>query len=189
METTCIVGTDIATFFLYEPDALRHRATSPWCWFADWTDTGDDRSGLTVPELSDGRLVMINTAVPIYVGEPERLTWIGSDGAYVFRCTTGGLTPDERDREYPETHAQAEASLLHVTQGRVLLDGGYLIPYDTTGERVLTLADALDKELVAWLELPNGTYTVTAHHLEPSGAEEPDDDEATIVLTFDRVDQ
>ena len=138
METTCIVGTDIATFFLYEPDALRHRATSPWCWFADWTDTGDDRSGLTVPELSDGRLVMINTAVPIYVGEPERLTWIGSDGAYVFRCTTGGLTPDERDREYPETHAQAEASLLHVTQGRVLLDGGYLIPYDTTGERVLT---------------------------------------------------
>jgi hypothetical protein len=35
MDELCLVATDISGFFLFEPDALQHRATSPWCWFAD----------------------------------------------------------------------------------------------------------------------------------------------------------
>src|SRR5262250_1720917 len=94
MDMTCIVGTDIATFLLYEPEALAHRATSPWCWFLDYTKTGRDRGGLTVPERTDGRLVLIGTSLPLYI-EGHGLTWCGSDGSYRFRCTTAGLTPDE----------------------------------------------------------------------------------------------
>ena len=107
LETICVVGTDIATFFLYEPEALQHRAQAPWCWFADFGADGTDLAALTVPELSDGRLVTIDTALPLYVDGRTDPMWVGSDGAYCFRCTTGGLTPEEAAREYPETRAQA----------------------------------------------------------------------------------
>ena len=35
MDTTCVVGTDIATFYLYEPEALQHRRQSASDWFYD----------------------------------------------------------------------------------------------------------------------------------------------------------
>jgi hypothetical protein len=58
-----------------------------------------------------------------------------------------------------------------------------------------SLAEALEKQLVAWLALPNGTYQVTVHHLRTADDEEDDDeevdyapdDEVSIVLTFERV--
>jgi hypothetical protein len=93
MDTTCVVGTDIASFVLYEPEALRHRASSPWGWFSDFSDASGDLGALTVPERTDGRLVLIDTAIPVHLEEDDRVMWVGSDGAYLFRCTTGSLTP------------------------------------------------------------------------------------------------
>jgi hypothetical protein len=195
MDMTCIVGTDIACFLLYEPEALGHRAASPWGWFSDFSHASGDLGDLTVPERTDGRLVLIDTAIPIYREEDHRLMWVGSDGAYLFRCTTGDLTRDEAAREYPETRGTSQVLTIHVTQERLLLDGGYLIPYDhSRGEiPVISLAEALEKQLVAWLALPNGTYQVTVHHLALSDEDEDEDednlthDEVSIVLTFDRV--
>jgi hypothetical protein len=196
MDMTFLVGTDIAGFMLYEPEALRHRATAPWGWFSDFSQGGEDLGDLTVPERADGRLALIGTAIPVYLEEEDRLLWVGSDGAYRFRCTTGGLTSDEAQREYPETRETPEVHTIHVIQDRLLLDGGYLIPCDYAGEgmRVTPLAEALEHQLVAWLALPNGTYQVTVHHLRTAGEEEEEgdedyapDDEVSIVLTFDRV--
>jgi hypothetical protein len=101
--------------------------------------------------------------------------------------------PDEAQREYPETRDTQESHTIHVTHERLLLDGGYLIPSERTAG--LSLAEALEKQLVAWLALPNGTYQVTVHHLRIAGDEEAEegdedyapDDEVSIVLTFDRV--
>lgn len=202
MDMTCIVGTDIASFVLYEPEALRHRASSPWGWFSDFSRSAD-LGALTIPERTDGRLVMIETAIPVYLEEEDRVIWVGSDGAYRFRCTTGAMTPHEAQREYPETRDAADVQTIHVTQERLLLDGGYLIPFDHTPDAtgpyagspypVLSLAEALEKQLVAWLALPNGTYRVTVHHLRTAADEEDadedytPDDEVSIVLTFDRV--
>jgi hypothetical protein len=197
MDMTCIVGTDIASFVLYEPEALHHRASSPWGWFSDFSDASDDLGALTVPERTDGRLALIDTALPVHREEDDRVMWIRSDGAYRFRCTTEGLTSDEAEREYPETRDASEVHIIHVTKERLLLDGGYLIPFDHTpgahgpdaGVRfpVISLAEALEKQLVAWLALPNGTYRVTVHHLALSDEDNAEDDEVSIVLTFDRV--
>ena len=194
MDMTCIVGTDIASFLLYEPEALRHRAASPWGWFSDFGRTGDDLGVLTVPERIDGRLVLIDTAIPVHLEEDDRLMWVGSDGAYRFRCTTGSLTVEESLREYPETHDRQQSQTIHVTHERLLLDGGYLIPFDHTPDAqepyagmpypVIPLAEAIKKQLVAWLALPNGTYQVTAHYLAPSEEDSPEDVAATIALTF-----
>ena len=122
------------------------------------------------------------------------LAWCGSDGAYVFRCTTGTLTAAERVREYPETRERLAAGLIHVTQERLLLDGGYVIPPSSAP----AMPDALERHLCAWLAVPNGTYLVTAHYLagpedeELWGGAAPEDDLdeeglPNIVLTFDRV--
>jgi len=144
---------------------------------------------LTVPERADGRLVCIDTAIPVYLEDQDRVMWVGSDGSYLFRCTTGGLTPDEAEREYPETRERLEPQHIHVTHERLLLDGGYLIPYDhTPGFQELSFTDALEKALVALLVLPSGTYRVTAHYLAPSDEDEEANDEVSIVLTFDRLE-
>src|SRR5262245_7939212 len=185
MDMTCIVGTDIASFLLYEPELLHHRAASPWGWFSDFSEASGDLGVLTVPERTDGRLVLIDTALPLYL-EDGRLLWVGSDGAYCFRCTTGSLTVEESLREYPETRDRQQPQTIHVTHARLLLDGGYLIPSDHANPG-FSLAEALEKQLCAWLALPNGTYQVTAHYLEVSDEDNPDDDEATIVLTFARM--
>jgi hypothetical protein len=192
MDSLCFVGTDIATFFLYEPTALQHRAQSPWCWFADYGADADQTNlaELTVPELSDGRLVEIDTATPGWMD--GRLMWVGSDGGYCFRCTTGPLTFDEAAREYPETRARYGPQVIHVTQERLLLDGGYVIPHAGADQSPAAVALAVEKQLAVWLELPNGTYQVTAHYLRTAEDEEdePDDepdDAPTIVLTFERL--
>jgi hypothetical protein len=202
MDMTCVVGTDIASFLLYDPEALEHRASSPWGWFLDFSRAGGDLGALTIPERTDGRLVLIDTAIPMHLEDEDRVLWCGSDGTYHFRCTTEGLTPDEIELEYPETRAEADVQIIHVTRERLLLDGGYLIPCDHTTDTtgvyagsivpVITIAEALEQQLVAWLALPNGTYRVTAHHLALSDEDiadegHADEDEVAIVLTFERV--
>ena len=196
MDTICVVGTDIATFYLYEPEALQHRRHSASDWFYDLGSGQADLGQVTIPERLDGRLVVIDTALPLYVEHEgaTRLIWCGSDSEYVFRCTTGGLTAAEMAREYPETQGRRTADLIHVTQHRLLLDGGYVLPPSS----VPSLHDALAQHCCAWLALPNGTYLVMAHYLEgdeneaPWGGEAPRDDPdtedlATMVLTFDHV--
>jgi hypothetical protein len=188
MDITCTVGTDIASFYLYEPDLLTHRGTSPWCWFSDFAETSYDRGDRTVPERMDGRLAVIGSERPEYI-DGYGLTWYGSDGAYRLRCTTAGLTADEAAREYPETKARPDTHSIRVTQGRLLLDGGYLIPYDHTleNDRVITEEEALAKDLIAWLPLPSGRYTMVAHYLAPSDGDHSGPEETTIVLTFART--
>ena len=152
------------------------------------------RGDLTIPERADGRLALIDTSTPLHLDD-GRVIWCGSDGGYCFRCTTGELTPDEAQREYPETRETPEVHTIHVTQERLLLDGGYVIPHDYVGEglRMPSLGEALEHQLVAWLALPNGTYQVTVHHLRTAADDEdaeedyPPDNEVSIVLTFARV--
>jgi hypothetical protein len=184
MDTTCVVGTDIATFYLYEPEALQHRMHSASDWFYDLGSVQADLGQVTIPERLDGRLVVIDTALPLYVEHEgaTRLVWCGSDGAYAFRCTTGGLTAAEVLREYPETQARQAADVIHVTHHRLLLDGGYVIP----PSRPSSMRDAVERHLCAWLALPNGTYLVTPHYLKSEEDEEDEpDDEPAIVLTFE----
>jgi hypothetical protein len=185
MDTTCMVGTDIATFYLYEPEALQHRMHSASDWFYDLGSTQADLGQVTIPERLDGRLVVIDTALPLSVEHEgaTRLVWCGSDGAYVFRCTTGPLTTAEVALEYPETRERLAADRIHVTHERLLLDGGYCLPPSSTP----SMLDAVERQLCAWLALPNGTYEVTPHYLDAS-EDDPDEELLpTIVLTFDRV--
>ena len=67
MDTICVVGTDIATFYLYEPEALQHRRHSASDWFYDLGSGQADLGQVTIPERLDGRLVVIDTALPLYV--------------------------------------------------------------------------------------------------------------------------
>jgi hypothetical protein len=188
MDTTCWVGTDIAGFFLYEPEALQHRAQDPWMWFADYGDQGSDLGELTVPERTDGRLILIDTSTPCYDDDDmNHPHWVGSDGGYRFRCTTGGLTRDEAIREYPEMRDARAVETIRVTRHRLLLDGGYLIPCEKTGVSLPSPERALEQHLVTWLSLPNGTYRVTVYHLAPSDEDDPDRDEVDIVLIFTLV--
>jgi len=193
MDTTCFVGTDIASFLLYEPEALQHRAQAPWGWFSDFGERGGDLGELTVPERTDGRLVLIETSIPLYNEETNQTHWVGSDGGYTFRCTTGGLTSDEASREYPEMREARAVETIRVTRERLLLDGGYLVPFDQPPDAsgpyagVPSMDMALEKHLVAWLSLPNGTYRVTVHHLAPSDEDDEEGDEVDIVLTFTLV--
>src|SRR4029453_13341081 len=182
MDTTCVVGTDIATFYLYEPEALQHRMHSASDWFYDLGSTQADLGQVTIPERLDGRLVVIDTALPLSVEHEgaTRLVWCGSDGAYVFRCTTGTLTTAEVALEYPETRERLAADRIHVTHERLLLDGGYCLPPSSTP----SMLDAVERQLCAWLALPNGTYEVTPHYLDAS-EDDPDEELlTTIVLTF-----
>jgi hypothetical protein len=194
MDTTCLVGTDIASFLLYEPEALQHRAQAPWGWFSDFGAQGGDLGELTVPERIDGRLVLIETAIPYYNEETNQTHWMGSDGEYTFRCTTGDLTSEEASREYPEMRDRRVVETIRVTRERLLLDGGYVVPFDHTPDTSgpytgvpfdhISMEMALERGLAAWLFLPNGTYRVTAHHLAPSDDDDGGGNEATIVLAF-----
>jgi hypothetical protein len=98
--------------------------------------------------------MVIDTALPLYIeheGE-TRLTWCGSDGAYVFRCTTGTLTTAELGREYPETQERLAADRIHVTHHRLLLDGGYCLPPSSTP----SMLDAVERQLCTWSPCPMG---------------------------------
>jgi hypothetical protein len=187
MDVMLYVGTDIATFYLYEPNALQHRAQSPWGWFSDYSEAGTDLSPLTVPERCDGRLVEIGTAIPLYIDGRDGPMWVGSDGGYAFRCTTAGLTADEVLREYPETRETSQPQLIHVTHGRLLLDGGYVLPHAAAQDR-WSIEEAVERQLAAWLSLPTGSYHVVAHYLdEEDHGDEEESDQPTIILTFTRV--
>lgn len=94
--------TDGATFYLYHPDDLQHRRTSPLGW-----PHYDFAGG---PEFAAGRLVAFET---------------GGDGDYGFRVTNGPLTEREQ-----QCLASSWDFRFVVKHGRVFLDGGYGLPSD-----------------------------------------------------------
>lgn len=95
-----VCGTDIASFFIYHPDDLKHRLTSPqgWTWY----------HFACGPEFLAGRLVGFTT---------------GSDGGYGFRITNEPLS--DREKQWL---AGSWDFRYHVKHGRVYLDGGYALP-------------------------------------------------------------
>jgi hypothetical protein len=73
--------------------------------------------------------------------------------------------------------------LIHVTHGRLLLDGGYVIPHTPTEGTLPSVEEAVACHGAAWLSLPHGSDQVTVHH---RASTDDDDDAARIVLTFAR---
>lgn len=97
-----VAGTDGASFFLYHPQDLQHRLTSPHAWpFYHFAFR---------PESAAGRLVVFST---------------GGDGGYAFRITDGPLT--EREQKWLASSWDFPYQVRH---GRVYLDGGYALPSD-----------------------------------------------------------
>ncbi len=95
-------ATDVASFFLYHPDDLQHRMTSPQGWpYYHYA---------CQPEFEAGRFVAFET---------------GSDGKYQFRVTGGGLTVREKT-----WLAGSWSFRYRVRQGCAYIDGGYALPSD-----------------------------------------------------------
>ena len=91
-----------ASFYLYHPDDLQHRLTSPLAW--------PSYHFACRPEFDAGRLVAFYT---------------GGDGGYAFRITDGPLT----DREKAWLAGSWDFRY-RVRHGRVYLDEGYALPSD-----------------------------------------------------------
>jgi hypothetical protein len=106
LDRTVVVGTDVAGYFLFHPEDLAHRRTSPLGWTTDDFACG--------AEFAAGNLVAIDT---------------GGDGATAIRLTDGQLKPRERARA-----TGAWAFRLRVRHGRVLIDGGDAVPSDDVGD-------------------------------------------------------
>ncbi|HEY1065697.1 MAG TPA: DUF6386 family protein, partial [Pirellulales bacterium] len=99
---TLVVDTDVASFYIFHPEDLAHRKTSPTGWpgyhFA------------CQPEFEAGRLIAFDT---------------GSDGTYKIRLTNESLTAREQ-----EWLAHSGNFRLSVTRGRVYFDNGNSLPSD-----------------------------------------------------------
>lgn len=94
------LGTDVATFVLFHPDDLAHRADDPIAWYScDFAWQRESRAG---------RLVAFGT---------------GADGGYSLRLTSEGLTAVEAPLA-----CQSWAFPLVVRHGRVLLDNTDALP-------------------------------------------------------------
>src|SRR5262245_32468582 len=98
-----IIGTDVATWFIFHPDDLVHRKDDPINWW--------DEDFAIRKEFSTGTLVAVST---------------GGDGWYKIRVTDGSLT--ERERKYAR---HAKKFRLRVKHGRLYLDGGDALPSES----------------------------------------------------------
>jgi hypothetical protein len=96
------LSTDIASFFIFHPDDLKHRLNAPLGWSSS--------EFACRKEFDAGRLVTWST---------------GSDGSSSFRVTTGKLT--QRELQWL---LKSWDFRLRVTRERVLLDGGLCLPAD-----------------------------------------------------------
>ncbi len=101
------LGTDVAGFFIYHPDDLKHRETSP----SDWMHT-DFACGR---EFNNGTLIAFST---------------GGDGGYDLRLTDGDLTPRERPLA-----GNSYRFRYRVQHGRVYVDEGNYLPYEESTRR------------------------------------------------------
>lgn len=101
------LGTDVAGFFIYHPDDLKHRETSPSDWML--TDFACGR------EFNNGTLIAFST---------------GGDGGYDLRLTDGDLTPRERPLV-----GNSYRFRYRVQHGRVYVDEGNYLPYEESSRR------------------------------------------------------
>lgn len=102
LDQRMMIGTDIASIYLYHPNDLKHRETSPIDWPNYHFACG--------PEFAAGRLVAFST---------------GSDGGYAIRATSDPLS--ERERKWLCGSWDFRLAVLY---GRVYFDGGYSVPSD-----------------------------------------------------------
>jgi hypothetical protein len=103
VDQTVGVATDVAGLFVYHPDDLKHRQTSPDGWV--YTDFACGR------EFNAGTLIAFST---------------GGDGGYDLRLTDGDLTPRERPLV-----GNSYSFRYRVQHGRVYVDGGNFLPSDS----------------------------------------------------------
>lgn len=97
-----VVNTEVASIYMFHPDDLQHRKSSPMGWSS---------YGFTVePEFGAGNLVAFVT---------------GSDGTYQVRLTEGELTA--RERKYFSCAWEFRYKVRH---NGVLIDGGEFLPED-----------------------------------------------------------
>lgn len=106
LDRSLTLSTDTASFFLFEPQTLEHRRTSPMGW--ESYDFAASR------EFAAGNLVAFCT---------------GGDGAYRLRITDGALAPLEQQRSNGSWSFR-----LKVRHGRVLLDNGDHLPCEATAD-------------------------------------------------------
>jgi hypothetical protein len=120
-----IVGTDSASWFLFHPDDLAHRNQDPidWCSY-DFA---------VRKEFAAGTLVGVTT---------------GGDGGFKVRLTDQELT--EREKQYA---VKSQSFRLRIRHGRVLIDGGYILPSESS--------DSVEKGSADWISIPSGDYHVT----------------------------
>ncbi|MBC8143137.1 MAG: hypothetical protein H7Y38_17055 [Armatimonadetes bacterium] len=98
------IGTDVASFYLFHPDDLKHRADDPLDW--TWHDFSCEK------EFLAGNLLAFST---------------GADGGYQLRLTSGDLTDAERAAQTGSWEFGYT-----VRHGRVLVDNGDFLPSDNS---------------------------------------------------------
>ena len=120
-----VVGTDSASWFLFHPDELAHRNRDPIDWYSyDFA---------VRKEFAAGTLVGVTT---------------GGDGSFSVRLTDQELT--EREKQYA---VKSQSFRLRIRHGRLLIDGGYVLPSES--------GDSVDEGSADWISIPNGDYHVT----------------------------
>jgi hypothetical protein len=137
------LNTEIASFYLFHPDDLKHRETSPHDWRLYSFAMG--------PEFAAGNLVAFET---------------GGDGGYRLRLTQGELTDRERKLQACSWDFRYKAR-----HGRVLIDGGEHLPSETN-DPILDIIDPQRGKTAAqeqpipteqWYALADGDYKVIVH--------------------------
>ena len=101
-DRTLTIGTDVASFYVFHPDDLEHRRTSPIGWTSYAFACG--------PEFAAGNLAAFRT---------------GGDGGFKLRVTDGDLTP--RERRFVSAACEFRLKVRH---GKILIDNGDHVPSD-----------------------------------------------------------
>ena len=120
-----VVGTDSASWFLFHPDDLAHRIRDPINWYS--YDFAVRR------EFAAGTLVAVAT---------------GGDGGFSVRLTDQELT--QREKQYA---VKSQSFRLRLRHGRLLIDGGDVLPSEYGG--------SVSEDSADWISVPNGDYHVT----------------------------
>ncbi|MGH9972204.1 MAG: LON peptidase substrate-binding domain-containing protein [Pyrinomonadaceae bacterium] len=124
-----IVQTDSASWFLFHPADLARRDKDPINWWA--YDFAVRR------EFAAGTLVGVTT---------------GGDGGFSVRLTDQGLT--QRENKYA---VKSQSFRLRVRHGRLLIDGGYVLPSE--------YGESAAEDSPDWIKVQNRDYRVTVHAL------------------------
>lgn len=157
LDEKLVVGTEIASWYLFHPDDLAHRLSHPRLWPA--------HEFAIAKEFAAGNLIAIDTK---------------GDGEFLIRFTDQELTEAE------QCHLGASATFrLRVRHDRLLLDGGDLVPSAemSNWNGLLVSAGLIDESELGpepWIEIPNGNYQVTVHRFNFQEGQEDDLPDYTV---------